>query len=305
MLQNSSRGWLGALVLVGALASTHCGGVPEVAGGDTDLHGSDASSGAGASSASSSGGSTDINTGDNVAGGGSSPGDAGAGPVSDLCGDGLVGDTEECDDGNAMAGDGCSGVCLVEPGYVCATAGKDCQLSNTVVCGDGDVGIGEACDDGNATNHDGCSSTCLIEEGWMCEAAGKPCTPSAAPAECGNGLAEFGEACDDGNTVDKDGCTACKVDLSYVCPNAGQPCIAAEYCGDGIVQVPLGEDCDDANNKPGDGCDPLCHTQAGYACNPNVGATGETCLKIWVCGNGKVDPHEACDDTASGGCSAD
>jgi len=37
----------------------------------------------------------------------------GSGPVSDLCGDGVVGTSEECDDGNAKAGDGCSGVCLV------------------------------------------------------------------------------------------------------------------------------------------------------------------------------------------------
>lgn len=51
-----------------------------------------------------------------------------------VCGDGLLGRTESCDDGNAISGDGCSSVCLVEqPDYFCdaplppAPSGNDVQ----------------------------------------------------------------------------------------------------------------------------------------------------------------------------------
>jgi fibro-slime domain-containing protein len=306
-MQIVSRGSLALLGLMAALV--RCGGLPDLVSKPDDFTGTDASITGGSSS---SGGTTDINTDMDASGGtGNAMGDAGAGSTSDLCGDGIVGKTEECDDGNGMPGDGCSGACQVEPGYVCAKAGTACTLSDTEVCGDGKLGMHEACDDGNNQNGDGCSSACVVESGYTCDPTSCVCTQTQAPAVCGNGLVEFGEDCDDGNAVDKDGCTACKTDQGYVCPNAGQACVPAEYCGDGILQITLGEDCDDGNNRPGDGCDALCHTQAGYLCSPSTSgdagtATGETCTKVWVCGNGKVDPHEACDDGGvSGGCSAD
>lgn len=308
MLQNLSRSWLFTGCVLGVLALVRCGGVPELNGPISGFDAPDAS--VAGSSPSSSGGSTDLQTGNeaDAGGGAGNAGEAGAAAVADLCGDGSVGTSEECDDGNGKAADGCSGACLVEPGYVCPSAGKPCELSATEVCGDGKLGMHEACDDGNTTKLDGCSSTCTVEDGFTCDPASGVCTPVQAPAVCGNGQVEFGEDCDDGNPADHDGCTVCKTDLGYVCPSAGQICVPAEYCGDGIRQLTLGEDCDDGNNKPNDGCDALCHTQAGYLCvAPTGGATGpETCTKIWVCGNGKVDPHEACDDAGvSGGCSAD
>ena len=78
--------------------------------------------------------------------------------------------SEECDDGNLIADDGCSPVCTVE------------------ACGDGARQAGEACDDGNLIDGDGCTASCTIEP-------------------CGDGLRVAGEACDDGNRVDGDGCT--------------------------------------------------------------------------------------------------
>lgn len=39
-----------------------------------------------------------------------------------VCGDGVVGSTEECDDDNADAGDGCSDTCTVEAGFNCDTS---------------------------------------------------------------------------------------------------------------------------------------------------------------------------------------
>jgi cysteine-rich repeat protein len=78
---------------------------------------------------------------------------------------------EECDDGNTVAGDGCSPTCRMEPR-----------------CGDGRITPPEQCDDGNLTACDGCSPSCRIER-------------------CGNGTLECAEECDDGNTVAGDGCS--------------------------------------------------------------------------------------------------
>src|SRR3954468_13215 len=105
------------------------------------------------------------------------------------CGDGIVDAAygEECDDGNTIAGDGCSALC-------------DHELS--VTCGNGAVNAstGEQCDDGNTASGDGCSATCQVE-----------------PPRCGDGIvdANNGEECDDGNTIAGDGCSAlCDFELS-------------------------------------------------------------------------------------------
>lgn len=62
------------------------------------------------------------------------------------CGDGVVGGLEECEDGNASPGDGCSPTCRME-----------------YQCGDGALDPREHCDDGNTSSGDGCSSTCTLE----------------------------------------------------------------------------------------------------------------------------------------------
>jgi cysteine-rich repeat protein len=55
------------------------------------------------------------------------------------CGDGVVegNDVEECDDGNAVSGDGCDAACRVEPCHTCAGAPSVCAPA------------GGTCDDGN------------------------------------------------------------------------------------------------------------------------------------------------------------
>lgn len=87
------------------------------------------------------------------------------------CGDGLRQIDESCDDGNTIAGDGCSATCDAE------------------YCGDGVVQANEECDDSNTIPGDGCDSFCMRE------------------GICGNGQVESGEACDDGNALAGDGCT--------------------------------------------------------------------------------------------------
>jgi cysteine-rich repeat protein len=82
------------------------------------------------------------------------------------------------------------------------------------------------------------------------------------PSTCGNGKVDTGETCDDGNrTDDGNGCSA--------------SCQKNAVCGDGIVQS-LYEQCDDGNTVSGDGCEADCTLS---------------------CGNGTLDPVEACDGT--------
>ena len=115
------------------------------------------------------------------------------------CGNTFIEAGEACDDGNAVAGDGCE---------------NDCTLS----CGNGVSDSGEACDDGNATNGDGCDTNCTISACGNGIAAGSEecedgnstngdgCDNNCTDTACGNGIRTSGEDCDDGNSVDGDGC---------------------------------------------------------------------------------------------------
>ena len=66
-----------------------------------------------------------------------------------VCGNGIVEGSEDCDDGNLIDDDGCY---------------NDCTAP---VCGDGIVEFGETCDDGNNTRGDGCDHRCRPEEACM------------------------------------------------------------------------------------------------------------------------------------------
>jgi cysteine-rich repeat protein len=135
----------------------------------------------------------------------------------EACGDGInnQGGIEECDDGNALPGDGCNGVCKIEKNWSCPPAGK---CTKKEVCGNGQIGAGEVCDDGNTLDNDGCDSTCTVQDPAFTCVAGVPCVRSS---ECGNKRIEAGENCDDGNTSG-DGCSdSCKLEGGWVCPNPG------------------------------------------------------------------------------------
>ena len=83
--------------------------------------------------------------------------DAGADEAT-TCGDGVTTPPEQCDDGNAVDGDGCDSNCTV------------------TACGNGIVTAGEQCDDGNTAAGDCCSPTCQLEpNGAACD-DGDPCT---------------------------------------------------------------------------------------------------------------------------------
>ncbi len=213
-----------------------------------------------------------------IGGGGSGAGGDGGGALGAKCGDGVVNNDEDCDDGNAVAGDGCSPSCKVEAGFSCAGSPSAC----TPVCGDGLMLGAEKCDDGNVVGGDGCSPSCQLEPGFTCAGA-----PSHCDTTCGDGVVAGKEACDDGNETPGDGCDAsCAVEKGYACH--GSPSTCATVCGDGLVVG--AEQCDDGGKTAGDGCDGSCQVEVGYQCS------GQPSACATVCGDGILAGKETCDD---------
>jgi cysteine-rich repeat protein len=206
------------------------------------------------------------------------------------CGDGInnQGGIEDCDDKNVLPGDGCNGICKIEPNWDCPKAGP---CIRKIICGDGDIGAGEVCDDKNTNDNDGCSADCTVQDPAYKCVAGLPCVRTS---QCGNKRVEPGEDCDDGNDKEGDGCdSTCQLERGWVCPTPGSPCKQAPRCGDGVVQPSLDEACDDGNEKDGDGCSADCKNKGpGCTCTP-----GELCVcPVVKCGNGVVEGSEDCDD---------
>jgi cysteine-rich repeat protein len=206
-----------------------------------------------------------------------------------VCGNGILEVGETCDDANTINGDGCTAVCVAQPGYSCTGAPSVC----VTVCGDGVTTSSEQCDDGNTNNGDGCSAICTVEAGYSCSGS-----PSVCSTVCGDGVVDGPESCDDGNANNGDGCSAiCTVEAGYSC--SGSPSVCSTVCGDGVVGGP--ESCDDGNATNGDGCSAICTVEAGYSC------TGAPSVCSTVCGDGVVGGPESCDDgnaTNGDGCSA-
>ncbi len=204
------------------------------------------------------------------------------------CGNGVIDSSEACDDGNTLASDGCSDLCIVETGWNCPVVDTPCQE----ICGDGVLVGTETCDDGDTVAGDGCDTGCELEAGWACPTPGAACN-----TVCGDGIIVGSESCDDGNTLNGDGCNDnCFAELGWSCPTPGSACEST--CGDNLVVGP--ETCDDGNVESGDGCASSCTIETGWMCL----APGSACSP--VCGDSLVISSESCDDgnTMSGdGCS--
>jgi fibro-slime domain-containing protein len=199
--------------------------------------------------------------------------------VSTSCGNGILEGTEGCDDGNTVAGEGCTSDCKIEADWACPTPGSKCI--STVVCGDGKVTGKETCDDRNTIDNDGCSADCgTIGIGWTCQTPGVRCQP-----KCGDGLMTGWEECDDANPLAGDGCgETCKVEAGSACPKPGEPCHKT-VCGDGKQEG--AESCDDGNTRPSDGCTVDCRAEP--KCIGTDGCTSP-------CGDALKLPEEQCDD---------
>ena len=126
--------------------------------------------------------------------------------------------------------------------------------------------------------NDAATSDVTVPEGGAidCDAEPGACLP---PAVCGDGKPGLGESCDDNNKVDGDGCSAiCQIEAPYWACAFGSKCVDVRDC-DGLIEAGLAGDA---------GCTPP--------------------PKPIVCGDGFIDPGEACDDgnkAGGDGCSLD
>jgi fibro-slime domain-containing protein len=301
--------WSLALIVSTVSGSVSCGGDPSVASSSGQSGSASAGTGSGGVPMSSGGLTIGVGAEPNTGTAGEATAEC-TGETGDCvytvvdmgpyCGDGALNNAdEECDDGNLLPGDGCSGVCKGEPNADCPATGGPCV--STVACGNATRDPGEACDDGNTKSGDGCAADCSgTDPGYYCPTPGAICQKLV---NCGDGRLQTGEACDDKNNVDNDGCTKdCTVEPGFRCLKPGTKCETVPVCGDGKVQG--AEDCDDGGTDPGDGCSAICRKEASfYNCPP----LGGPCVKTVKCSDGKVEDTEQCDDgnTANfDGCSA-
>lgn len=99
------------------------------------------------------------------------------------CGDGLLDGSEECDDGNVSMLDGCTGTCLIEPGFTCGGAAIS-VCSDEDECGQGihDCDANEIC----SNNLGGFS--CACNDGFQACGVQKLLAPDASVGD------EFGIA---------------------------------------------------------------------------------------------------------------
>ena len=122
-----------------------------------------------------------------------------------LCGNGAIDGSEECDDGNANDGDGCTRACTL--------------------CGNGTVTSPETCETpltctGGANDGNACTTAVDCPGGFCTTKNIAGCDANCTLPACGNGNVSGSETCDDGNTSDEDACPAdCIIDACT--PQAG------------------------------------------------------------------------------------
>ncbi len=140
----------------------------------------------------------------------------------------------------------------------------------------------ETCDDGNAIDGDGCSSTCVGEAGFSCtQVLGFPSICTGAGGTCGNGVSGGAEECDPAPAGSLPTAN-CDIDCTL------------RVCGDGVRNAAAGETCDDGNALNGDGCSSTCAVETGFTCTGPANGPS-SCMSNPGCGNGVLNPGEACD----------
>ncbi|MEW5896562.1 MAG: DUF4215 domain-containing protein [Nanoarchaeota archaeon] len=231
-----------------------------------------------------------------------------------ICGDGFKGPGEQCDDGNQDNTDSCTNECknaicgdgFKGPGEQCDDGNQDNTDSCTnecknAICGDGFKGPGEECDDGNSNNNDGCSSVCktekcgdnIIQVGEQCEppntnSCDANCKNKIKQVVCGNDIKEEGEVCDITdfggkscfNFTDEKGVyfDGGKIQCSQDCKS-----FDTSKCN------PAGEG-KEKGQKEGE------EEQKGGEQQPREEEKGISPKQPAICGNGKVELPEQCDD---------
>lgn len=130
------------------------------------------------------------------------------------------------------------------------------------------------------------------------------CVTAKTTSKCGNGIIEIGEQCDDRNTVSGDGCSALCIKES-ACVDSDGGSVPTVY---GTVKYGRDEEkdlCENLNTLLEFTCS-VSEKAFGSRINCPFGCVDGACRTGPVCGNGKAEATEQCDDgnTKSGdGCS--
>lgn len=205
---------------------------------------------------------------------------------------GVVDPGEECDDGNATGGDGCSGACRVEQCFTCVGDPSVCSVAPGNACDDGVFCNGsDTCDAvGACSNHGSspcpgtaCNSTCNEAAHTCFDAVTTPCDADGEPCSIdrcdGAGAClfdrpspscegPFGDlTCSDG--ADNDGDTLADAQDPDCAPFAERP-PGGPACTDGI---------DNDGDSLVDGNDPGCQNAT----------TPEACNGLDDDGDGQID----------------
>ena len=193
------------------------------------------------------------------------------------CGDGITTAPEECDDGNAVDGDGCNSDCTFS-----------CKSSDPARnCTPADVCMGQGtCDDATHV----CAAGTPLGDGMHCGTGNDYCKGGTCTTpNCGNSTVEPGEDCDDGglNGTKNDGCSG---SCHFVCVNATTDCGTPPVCE--LFQCTAAHVCQAVPDA----------TQNGNSCGSNLVCKDGACIApTAVCGNGIVEPGEDCDFGAQNG----
>jgi cysteine-rich repeat protein len=241
------------------------------------------------------------------------------------CGDGLIGRGEQCDDGNARDGDGCTD-CRIDACYLCTGAPSVCTtLPAGSQCDDGNV-----CTDGDQCNSTGqCGSTsnntAPCDDGLFCNGvdtcSGGLCTHAGTPCrtECIDSCDEvsntcfgtpFGATChSDGNVCTDDVCDGagrCGVTNTASCTD-GLFCNGDDTCKNGSCSAHSGNPCRNRPECDNDVCDEMsddCFITAGTTCSDDGNVcTADQCNGSGVCVHPAGNPGTPC-RAAAGLCDA-
>lgn len=189
--------------------------------------------------------------------------------VAGVCGDGFVTGTEECDDANQTAGDGCQNDCT----FSCVSTDSNRNCTPADMC----AGQGTC----NDTTHV-CAAGTRLPDNTFCGTTGFCKTGVCTQPTCGNGIVERGEDCDGG--------AGCKADCHWLCVNAATDCAAAPACDK--EQCTAQHTCQAVADS----------SKNGQMCGTNGTCNNGTCQSGGaVCGDGVVEGSEQCDFGAANG----
>lgn len=235
-----------------------------------------------------------------------------------VCGNGVLEGAEQCDDGNVLAGDGCSATCTLEP-----PANEDCSGALMAGCG---TTMGN---NAGSVAPDMVEASCQASSNkdvwykFTAPTTGTVTVDTEGSTQTDTVLSLYGSCGGLEIVCDDDGGTGLLSRFTFsatmgtmywirlasfgAAPAGGafRLNITCPVCGDGLVEG--AETCDDGNVIDCDGCDGNCTLTAcgnGIVCAPEMCDTGgnsmtcdSDCTDV-VCGDGLVNTvaGEMCDD---------